>query len=244
MPHSNIFGPPGQWPAQDFIALSATADSAVVLEAYRSGVFPMPIPHAQWGNGIAWWSPMRRGILPLDSFRVTRSMRRSARRYVTTVDRRFDDVLDGCADPSRPNGWIDDTIKQLFTDLNRKGFVHSVETWDDEGRLVGGLYGVSIGGLFAGESMFHHPDLGPDASKVALMTLVDVLSDEHASVRVIDTQWLTPHLASLGAFEIDRDEYLTLLDELLDVPDAGWGWDDMMTMLSAARSRTPVGAAV
>jgi len=193
-----------------------------VLQAYRSGVFPMPLPRTHWGQELTWWSPMRRGVLPLYSFHATRSMRQSARRFTTTVDQAFPAVIRGCADPSRPNGWIDKTIERLFTQLHHKGFVHSVETWDAEHRLVGGLYGVSLGGLFAGESMFHDPEFGRDASKVALMRLVDVLSDAYAEVRVIDTQWLTPHLASLGALEIDRDEYLALLDELLDVPEPDW----------------------
>ena len=203
------------------IAFTQQFNALLTVDAYRSGVFPMPLPDSAYRE-MGWWSPLSRGILPLDSFRVTRSMRQSSRRYLTTIDCDFAAVIDRCADPSRPHGWIDDPIKDVYLKLHRAGLVHSVETWDRDGRLVGGLYGVSIGGLFAGESMFHDPVHGRDASKVALMRLVDALNDEFADVRVIDVQWSTPHLASLGALSIDRDDYLTLLDELLDVPEIDW----------------------
>ncbi len=216
-----IFGPPRTWPEQDLIAFSPEFDEALVLAAYTEGVFPMPL-HESGFLGMGWWSPMRRGVLPLDALRVPRSLRRSARRYTTTVDRAFADVLARCADPSRPYGWIDDDIRAVFTALHRAGRVHSVETWDAEGRLVGGLYGMSLGGLFAGESMFHDPVHGRDASKVALLALVDLLADERAGERIIDVQWKTDHLAGLGALEIDRDEYLGLLAEVLMVPEPGW----------------------
>ena len=202
------------------ITFTRRLDESLVIEAYRCGVFPMPL-HASGFPGMGWWSPMRRGVLPLDSFRVTRSMRQAAKRYLTTVDCDFPGVIARCADPSRPHGWIDESIKRAFLGLHRKGLAHSIEVWDGEA-LVGGLYGLGIGGLFAGESMFHDPQHGRDASKVALMRLVDVLSDEHACARVIDVQWSTPHLSSLGAITIDRDDYLSLLDELLDVPDLDW----------------------
>lgn len=221
MRRSAIFGPPQQWPAQDLIAFSSEFDAALVLEAYRSGVFPMPL-HASGFGEMGWWSPTRRGVLLLDALRVTRSLRKSAKRYTTTVDQAFDLVLARCADPSRPNGWIDAEIGRVYTDLHEAGYVHSVESWDASGRLVGGLYGVSLGGLFAGESMFHDPVHGRDASKVALLALVDLLSDEHATDRVIDVQWQTDHLATLGVIEIDREEYLALLDEALDVPPPAW----------------------
>lgn len=216
-----IFGPPRSWPAQDLIAFSAEFDEALVLAAYAEGVFPMPLHDSGFG-GMGWWSPLRRGVLPLDALRVPRSLRQSARRYTTTLDQAFPDVLAGCADPSRPYGWIDDDVRAVFTALHGAGRVHSVETWDDDGRLVGGLYGVSLGGLFAGESMFHDPVRGRDASKVALLALVDLLADEHAGDRIIDVQWQTGHLATLGVLEIDRDEYLGLLGEALDVPEPRW----------------------
>lgn len=221
MGRSGVFGPAREWPAQDLIAFSSEFDAGLALEAYRAGVFPMPL-HASGFGDMGWWSPTRRGVLPLASLRVTRSMRQSARHYTTTVDADFATVLARCADPSRANGWIDSDIAKVYTRLHEAGYVHSVETWDAGGRLVGGLYGVSLGGLFAGESMFHDPVHGRDASKVALMRLVELLSDDYAEDRIIDVQWQTEHLASLGVIEIDRNEYLALLDEALDVPEPSW----------------------
>lgn len=216
-----IFGPASSWPAQDLIAFSAEFDEALVVAAYTEGVFPMPL-HSSGFAQMGWWSPMQRGVLLLDGVRVTRSLRKSARHYTTTVDTAFTDVLDRCADPSRPYGWIDADVRRVYTSLHAAGYVHSVETWDAEGRLVGGLYGVSLGGLFAGESMFHDPVHGRDASKVALLALVELLTDEHAEDRVIDVQWRTDHLASLGVIEVERYEYLGLLTEALAVPAPAW----------------------
>ncbi len=216
-----VFGPVNQWPDQDLIAFSDMISPPLVLDAYRSGVFPMPLPEAGFGQ-TGWWSPTRRGVLPLDAIRVTRSLRKSAKHYTTTVDVAFTQVLDACADPTRPHGWIDESIREVYAELFRQGYCHSVETWDRDGRLVGGLYGVALGGLFAGESMFHDPTHGRDASKVALMQLVELLSDDYAESRIIDVQWQTPHLAGLGAIEIDRSDYLDLLDDVLAVPEANW----------------------
>lgn len=221
MRRSAVFGEPEQWPAQDLIGFSEEFDAALVSEAYRAGVFPMPLHDSGFGQ-MGWWSPIRRGILTLDGLRVTRSLRQSVRRYTTSVDQAFEQVLAACADPARPYGWIDSEIARVYTELHAAGRVHSVETWDAEGRLVGGLYGVSQGGLFAGESMFHDPVHGRDASKVALVALAEVLADDYAEGRVIDVQWLTPHLAGLGAIEIDRDEYLALLEEALGLPEPRW----------------------
>lgn len=216
-----IFGPPSGWPAHDLIAFSAEFDEALVLAAYAEGLFPMPLHESGFGQ-MGWWSPLRRGVLPLDALRVTRSLRKSARHYTTTIDAAFGEVLSRCADPRRPYGWIDTDIARVYTRLHQAGRVHSVETWDAEGRLVGGLYGVAIGGLFAGESMFHDPEHGRDASKVALMALVEALCDDHAEDRLIDVQWQTDHLASLGVIEIDREEYLGQLPEVLAVPAPAW----------------------
>jgi len=171
---------------------------------------------------MGWWSPMRRGVLLPDGLRVTRSLRKSAHRYTTTVDAAFEAVLARCADPGRPHGWIDDDIVAVFTDLHRRGVVHSVETWTPDGRLAGGLYGVSLGGLFAGESMFHDPEIGRDASKVALLRLVAAMTRDGSADRIIDVQWRTDHLGSLGVIEIDRDEYLSALDETLVLPEIDW----------------------
>ena len=152
---------------EDIVAVGADLEPATLLSAYRQGIFPMPLSDY---NEMTWWSPSMRGILPLDRLRVTRSMRQSARRFTVTVDAAYDDVVAGCADPARPGGWIDEGIQTAYRRLFESGDVHSVEVWRD-GTLAGGLYGVSIGGLFAGESMFHRVR---DASKVALMALVEI----------------------------------------------------------------------
>jgi leucyl/phenylalanyl-tRNA--protein transferase len=222
MQRSILFGPPRLWPDQDLIAFTEEIPSAdMVFEAYLAGVFPMSLHETDFA-GMGWWSPICRAVLPLGGLRVTRSLRQSVKRYTTTVDQAFDQVVINCADPRRPNGWIDEDIRTIYGELFRCGRAHSVETWDRQGRLVGGLYGVSAGGLFAGESMFHDPEYGRDASKVALHRLVSQLSDEYAQYRLIDAQWITPHLASMGVVEIDREEYLDLLEELLAVPEACW----------------------
>ena len=163
---------------------------------------------------MAWWSPEDRGVLPLSGLRVTRSMRQSARRFEIRVDTAFEEVVAACADPRRSGGWIDGQIVSAYTELHRLGWAHSVEAWRDD-ELAGGLYGVAIGGLFAGESMFTRVR---DASKVALMGLVDLLSDEYAAERVLDTQWQTPHLATLGVVEVPRQEYLRRLERALQLP--------------------------
>ena len=216
-----IFGPAQDWPEQDLIAFSVEFDENLVLAAYTEGVFPMPL-HDSGFVQMGWWSPQHRGVLPLDAVRVPRSLRKSARHYTTTIDAAFEQVLERCADSRRKHGWIDADVRRIYTDLHWAGRVHSVETWDSEGRLVGGLYGVSLGGLFAGESMFHDPVHGRDASKVALLALAGMLSDEHAEERIIDVQWQTDHLASLGVIEVDREEYLGLLADALSVPEPAW----------------------
>ncbi|MFO7300092.1 MAG: leucyl/phenylalanyl-tRNA--protein transferase [Actinomycetes bacterium] len=193
----------------DLVAVGGALDPGTILHAYCRGLFPMHLPEGLLG----WWSPVERAVLPLDGLRITRSMRQSARRYRVTVDADFGGVIHGCADPSRPHGWIKDEVIEAYTRLHRMGWAHSVEVWDDEGTLAGGLYGVAIGGLFVGESMFHRKR---DASKVALIHLV-VLMNEGGG-RLLDVQWQTSHLESLGAVVIGRDEYLRLLPEALSVP--------------------------
>jgi leucyl/phenylalanyl-tRNA---protein transferase len=212
------FGPPQRWRRSDFIAMSEAFDADLVMTAYRHGVFPMPT-----GEVIGWYSPLRRAILPLDGLRVSRSLRKSARRFEIRVDTAFPAVLDGCADPDRPQGWIDDDIRRVYGELHRAGVVHSVEAWSPSGELAGGLYGVSLGGLFAGESMFHRPAIGRDASKVALMALVTLLSAD-GQARLLDVQWQTPHLATLGVVEISRHAYLRRLEQALPLPAPEWTW--------------------
>ena len=205
------FPAPSRWPHdQDLIALGGDLEPGTLLAAYRRGLFPMPHLDGQ----VGWWSPVFRGVLPLDGMRVTRSLRKSARRFDIRVDTAVDEVVDGCADPRRPDGWIDEGIRAAYLRLHALGWVHSVEAWRD-GRLAGGLYGVAIGGLFAGESMFHRET---DASKVALLALVDLLRDEHADVRLLDVQWATPHLAGLGVVELPRVTYLARLRAALELP--------------------------
>jgi leucyl/phenylalanyl-tRNA--protein transferase len=185
-----------------------------LLAAYRSGLFPMPL-QAGSVEVVAWWSPDPRGVLPLDGLRVTRSLRRSQRRYSVRFDTAFDDVIAACANSARPGGWITAEISTAYRELHRLGWAHSVEAWSDDGRLVGGLYGVCVGGLFAGESMFHTET---DASKVALVGLVERL--RAGGGRLLDVQWSTPHLESLGVVEITRGDYLQQLVRAVVLPDA------------------------
>lgn len=168
------------------------------------------------GDTIGWWSPDPRGIIPLDGLTVSRSLRRSQRRYQLTVDEAFGEVITACADPSRKGGWISGDIHRAYTRLHRKGWAHSVEAWEGD-RLVGGVYGIGIGAFFAGESMFHR---ATDASKVALVGLVDLLNE--AGAQLLDVQWCTPHLGTLGAVEIPRSEYLARLREAVDADPPDW----------------------
>jgi len=211
-PTTWAFPPPERWPADDdLIAIGADLGPGTLLAAYRNGLFPMPFEGA---GAPGWWSPLTRGVLPLDGLRMTRSLRKSARRFEIRVDSACADVIAGCADPRRLGGWIDDDIRAAYQRLHELGWVHSVEAWRD-GQLAGGLYGVAIGGLFAGESMFHRER---DASKVALLGLVDLLSDEYAGQRLVDTQWVTEHLAGLGVVEVSRADYLKRLEAALELP--------------------------
>jgi leucyl/phenylalanyl-tRNA---protein transferase len=191
------------------VGIGADLAPGTLLAAYRSGLFPMPVHD---GGPMGWWSPDPRGVLPLDGLRVTRSLRRAQRRYEIRVDTHFREVIERCADPGRPGRWITGAIVEAYVRLHDLGWAHSVEAWDDDG-LAGGLYGVSIGGLFAGESMFHRR---PDASKVALVGLVDLL-DDGAEGRLLDVQWATEHLVSLGVVEIPRSDYLVRLRRALEV---------------------------
>jgi leucyl/phenylalanyl-tRNA--protein transferase len=210
VPPSQFDFDPASWPDDDCVAAGADLRPSTIIDAYRHGAFPMP----QEGR-LLWWSPMRRGVLEPGALQVSRSMRRSARRYEVTYDTAFEQVIDACADPARPGGWIDADIRAAYLELHRLGWVHSVETRDRDGRLVGGLYGIEHGRLFAGESMFHH---ARDASKVALMALVDRLGD----YVLVDVQWSTPHLESLGVVEWPRSRYLAALSDLVDAPSRWW----------------------
>ena len=184
-------------------AVGADLEPGTLLAAYRHGLFPMPVRKKL----VGWWSPDPRGVLPLDGLRVSRSLRKSCARFEIRFDTRFRDVMLACGDPRRPHGWINAAFVDAYERLFELGWVHSVEAYRD-GELVGGLYGVRIHGFFAGESMFSH---ATDASKVALVALVEWLNDTGATL--LDVQWKTDHLASLGVVEVPRAAYLSLLRE-------------------------------
>lgn len=198
-PTSWQFPPIDDTTPSDLVAVGADLAPGTLLAAYRSGYFPMPLDKPR---GIGWWSPDPRGILELDQLVISRSLRRSLRKYEIRVDSAFHDVITHCADDRRPHGWIDGDIRDAYVELHRLGWVHSVEAWDSTG-LAGGLYGVSIGNFFAGESMFH---VRTDASKVALVALVRILGRRPRAL--LDVQWTTPHLTSLGATDVSRLAYI------------------------------------
>jgi leucyl/phenylalanyl-tRNA--protein transferase len=213
--------PPSRWGipspqaagASEIAGVGADLEPGTLLAAYRQGLFPMRLPA---GGPLGWWSPDPRGVLPLDGLHVSRSLRRSCRRFRVTVDLAFEEVVRSCGDPSRPHGWIDDEFVRAYTRLHALGWAHSIEVRqpdDPDGPLAGGLYGVAIGGLFAAESKFH---AARDASKVALVALVELLRDGGASL--LDVQWTTPHLASLGAVDVSRAEYGALLADAVARP--------------------------
>jgi leucyl/phenylalanyl-tRNA--protein transferase len=205
--------------AADLVAVGADLEPGTLLSAYRSGMFPMPLESVAGDYDLAWWSPDPRGVIPFGALQVSRSLRQARKRFEIRVDSTFDDVVAACADPGRPGAWISDDIRVAYRRLHRLGWAHSVEAWTPDGKLAGGLYGVAIGGLFAGESMFHAPQQwGRDASKVALATLVDLLGIDHRPERLLDVQWATPHLTSLGAVEVPRTEYLSRLSAALRLP--------------------------
>ena len=183
----------------------------ILLKAYQAGIFPMA--ESADDPELFWVDPKRRGILPLDGFHLSHRLRRVVRqnRFEVRVDSDFPATLVGCAEATekRPNTWINAEIVRLYTALFARRAVHSVESWQD-GALVGGLYGVSIGGAFFGESMFSRVT---DASKVALVHLVALL--RHGGYRLLDMQFLTPHLAQFGAIEVPRAQYRALLAEAL-----------------------------
>ena len=207
--------PPNRWdfpdPAQcsdehGIVAVGADLEPGTLLAAYERGIFPMPVE-----GTLVWWSPDPRAVL--DELHLSRSARRARKRFSITRDTAFTHVIDGCANRRRPGGWITPRIRRAYVRLHDLGWAHSVEAWSAEGTLAGGVYGVRIGNLFTAESMFHSET---DASKAALAGLVDWLGPDV----LLDVQWLTPHLASLGATEIPRTEYLTRLAEAVTRPAA------------------------
>ena len=195
--------------AGEVVGVGADLEPGTLLSAYRTGVFPMPARR----RVMAWWAPDPRGILPLSSLIVSKSVRRSCQRYTIRIDTAFEEVIAACGDRRRKGAWISLDIKAAYVRLHHLGWAHSVEAWDSDGRLAGGLYGVCTGGLFAGESMFHR---STDASKVALVALVEQL--RAAGAALLDVQWATPHLQSLGVVAIRRTDYLERLAGAIRLP--------------------------
>lgn len=196
------------------MAIGGDLEPGTLLAAYRAGLFPMPVGRR---HRIGWWSPDPRSVLPVHGMHVSRSLRRTMRRFTVTADEAFEQVMRCCADPSRPHGWISGDFIAAYVRLHHLGWAHSVEVWHD-GTLAGGVYGVGIGAFFAGESMFHRMT---DASKVALLGLTARLAAVPDAL--LDVQWLTPHLESLGAVEVPRSEYLDLLRRATAAPAAPFG---------------------
>lgn len=189
----------------ELVGVGADLEPSTLLAAYRTGLFPMPYQRRH----VGWWSPNPRGVLPLDGLRISRSLRKSIPRFEASLNADFEKVMRGCAHGRRPNGWINEAIVRAYVRLHQMGWAHSIETWRD-GTLVGGLYGVRIGRFFAGESMFSTES---DASKVALVHLVDWLRATGAVL--LDVQWQTPHLSTLGVVEVPRSQYLRMLADAL-----------------------------
>lgn len=201
---------PGLWnlpdpheadPGEEILAIGADLAPSTLLDAYCNGLFPM---HVSSGE-LAWWSPDPRGVMELENLQVSTSLKKSLRRYRVTFNTAFEAVMRGC-DENRNESWITEEFIASYCALHEMGWTHSVEVWEGE-ELVGGLYGIEVGGLFAGESMFHRKR---DASKVAFVALVERLKACDGN-RLFDVQWKTDHLATLGVTEISRNEYLDRL---------------------------------
>ena len=209
------FPTPEQMPKDDLVTLGADLKPETLIDSYKHGIFPM---HLQIENKreIGWWSPQQRGILPLNKINISSSLKKSIKKYYVTFDQDFDAVIEGCGDDKRPKGWINKDIKTAYKKLFELGYVHSVEVWNKKDELVGGLYGVEVNGLFAGESMFHKQT---DASKTAMVYLVNQLK-EAGGKRIFDVQWQTPHLKSMGVIKISRAKYISLLPEVMNTTPA------------------------
>lgn len=210
---------PVEWPKLTYFG--SNWEPRTLLTAYERGLFPMPFEVDADSEAIGWWSPAKRAIFVPSEIKVSHSLRNSLKKFTVTVDQQFRDVVMACGNPKRPQGWINLNVVNAFTRLYELGHAHSVEVWDSQGVLVGGLYGVEIGGIFAGESMFH---VARDASKVALVHLGRIMNQTPG--RIIDTQWMTEHLRSLGAREISRSEYCQLVSSKSEMPSAFVSEDD------------------
>lgn len=193
------------------LAIGGRLDVDTLLDAYAHGIFPWPL-----GRGrVRWWSPDPRAVIPLDGLHVSRSLRRTLRsgRFICTTDRAFAMVVAACADRPGEGTWITPGLARGYAGLHAGGWAHSVEVWDANGRLAGGLFGVVVGASFSGESMFHR---ATDASKVALVWLVERLRAR--GYQLLDAQVMTPHLASLGAVPMPRPAYLAALARAVATP--------------------------
>jgi len=210
--------------------MSTSLTPELLLNAYASGVFPMA--ESRRHTELFWVDPKHRGIFELDRFHISRSLKRCIRRdsFQIRTNTAFLAVVKGCAD--RTDTWINDQLLDLYEDLHSRGFAHSVEVWDDE-LLVGGVYGLAIGGAFFGESMFSRRT---DASKVALVYLVDRL--RQGGFTLFDTQFITPHLASLGAIEIPRADYQNRLKDAINIDADFWRVGDDQTAYSVLQRNT------
>jgi len=184
-----------------------------LLTAYRTGLFPMPYEIDGDESAIGWWSPQSRAIFHPDQIYISTSMKSAMKKFEVTVDQDFEAVMRGCGNPERESGWINQDVISAFMSLHEMGVAHSIEVWDSQGSLAGGLYGLELGGIFAGESMFH---VTKNASKVALVHLGKLLDDGKG--RIIDTQWMTSHLESMGAKALSRRDYCQKLPNLLTIP--------------------------
>jgi leucyl/phenylalanyl-tRNA--protein transferase len=186
---------------------------ACLLAAYRGGYFPMA--YDKHDDEIAWFSPPQRGVVRIKDFNIPRGVKRAMKKqpFTLSINRDFAGVIAACAtlNKNREDTWINQPIEKAYIALHQAGHAHSVESWCD-GKLVGGLYGVSIGGVFFGESMFSHQ---PEASKIALVTLVDVLAE--AGYRLLDTQYVNPHLLQFGVRELSKSNYMSALKRALNV---------------------------
>ncbi len=196
-------------PGCEVLGVGADLSPATLLAGYRRGLFPMP-----QGRTLAWFSPDPRAVLPIGGFHASRSLRRRTRSFAVSVDQCFEDVLAACADRHRPGRWITRAYARAYRELHALGWAHSFEIWC-QGELAGGVLGVELGGLFCGETMFRR---ATDASKAALWAAVAAQRGPDAQHRVFDAQWLTPHLASLGARAIGRTQYLDRLPAALALP--------------------------
>lgn len=211
---SRSFPPPSQWSPDGLVAVGGPLTPRRLIEAYSQGIFPWPVDDTS--SGLLWWSPDPRAVLLPSCLHVPKRLARTLRqqRFQVTTDQAFATVVDCCGSVGDRRGgtWITPGIRAAYIDLHRRGITHSVEVWRED-RLVGGLYGVCLGGMFAGESMF---SVERDASKVALVWLVQALAAHGCSL--FDVQMASDHLAQFGIVEVDRDDYRCMLQSSLEQP--------------------------